>query len=560
MEQSQMESWVLRWLSPADQQGGLRGGLCLLLAVLLTVQNPLWYGMAPAFDASLFAIMGKMWADGSVLYRDMLDIKGPMIFALDALGYHLGGFAGMAALETLLLALGLSSAYRGLRRLGCAVSASWLALLATLALCGFRYYYGNMTEEWSLALALLAFGGFAGQLQAGRFVLAQGWLPALTLGLVFMMRPNNAVLWAAWYAGLGCLWLGQGQWRQVCWLALSALAGLLVVALPLLAYFWQQGGEVWDNFLFYAYGVFFGHSYGSGFSLAVGLVGLLRTGWLLLLPWVIWGLFCQARGEVLRQRKGLLWVLLWSALAGVVANSVSGHVYDHYDELILPLLPLSLALLLHWAGQGWRWAWPVLGGWGLFLLIPHTLFDWTRFEWPLDKVALQMSVALGMALLLILAGWRWLPLGAHGEQRLMVSVAAVLLISLTGYSAYLAGSAGRPFNASTWHQVQQIRAESSSSDTLWVEGTLPQFYVWSERAAATPYLFFDNVSPGFDVKARVLAALRAKPPAFILVRGKKLARFRADPGAYSASQRALLAYIVTAYDEVQPGLFRRREG
>ena len=371
-----------------------------------------------------------------------------------------------------------------------------------------------------------------------------------------MMRPNNAVLWAAWYAGLACLWLVQGQWRQVVWLALSALAGLLLVALPLLAYFWLQG--VWDNFVFYAYGVFFGHSYGSGFSLAVGLVGLLRTGWLLLLPWVLWGLFSQGRGEQLRLRSGLLWVLLWGGLAGLVANSVSGHVYDHYDELILPLLPLSLALLLHWAGQGWRWAWPVLLGWGLFLLIPHTLFDWTRFEWPLDKVALQMGVALGAGGLLILAGWRFLPQRGHSAQALPLGMSTVLLVSLTAYSLYLAGTAGRPFNAQTWQQVQQIRAESSPSDTLWVEGTLPQFYVWSDRAAATPYLFFDNVSPGYDVKAAVLAALQAKPPRFILVRGKKLARFRADPAAYSASQRALLTHIVTAYDEVQPGLFRRR--
>ena len=141
----------------------------------------------------------------------------------------------------------------------------------------------------------------------------------------------------------------------------------------------------------------------------------------------------------------------------------------------------------------------------------------------------------------------------------MVVMACVLPICLTGYSAYLAATAGRPFNATTWQQVQQIRAESSPSDTLWVEGTMPQFYVWSERAAATPYLFFDNVTPGYDVKAKVLAALQAKPPAFILVRGKKLARFRADPSAYSTSQQALLAYIVTTYDEVQPGLFRRRE-
>lgn len=53
-----------------------------LLGLLFALQNPLLYGMAPAYDASLFATMGKMWADGAVLYRDMIDIKGPVIFLL----------------------------------------------------------------------------------------------------------------------------------------------------------------------------------------------------------------------------------------------------------------------------------------------------------------------------------------------------------------------------------------------------------------------------------------------------------------------------------------------
>src|SRR5690606_39048378 len=54
-----------------------------LLALLFCLRNPLFHGMAPGFDASLFAVMGKMWSEGGVLYRDMIDIKGPMIFALD---------------------------------------------------------------------------------------------------------------------------------------------------------------------------------------------------------------------------------------------------------------------------------------------------------------------------------------------------------------------------------------------------------------------------------------------------------------------------------------------
>lgn len=63
---------------------GRWGPITLLLcamALLLGIQNPLLYGMAPGLRFRA-AAMGKMWVDGDVLYRDMLDIKGPVIFLL----------------------------------------------------------------------------------------------------------------------------------------------------------------------------------------------------------------------------------------------------------------------------------------------------------------------------------------------------------------------------------------------------------------------------------------------------------------------------------------------
>lgn len=39
--------------------------LTALMALLFCLRNPLFHGMAPGFDASLFAVMGKMWSEGA---------------------------------------------------------------------------------------------------------------------------------------------------------------------------------------------------------------------------------------------------------------------------------------------------------------------------------------------------------------------------------------------------------------------------------------------------------------------------------------------------------------
>lgn len=53
--------------TPPRVNPGLRPLVILLtglLALLFCLRNPLFHGMAPGFDASLFAVMGKMWSEG----------------------------------------------------------------------------------------------------------------------------------------------------------------------------------------------------------------------------------------------------------------------------------------------------------------------------------------------------------------------------------------------------------------------------------------------------------------------------------------------------------------
>ena len=64
--------------------------LCIV-GIIFSFLNPLWYGHAPGFDASVYALFGKMWAHGEIPYQDMIDIKGPGIYLINMVGYRLGG-------------------------------------------------------------------------------------------------------------------------------------------------------------------------------------------------------------------------------------------------------------------------------------------------------------------------------------------------------------------------------------------------------------------------------------------------------------------------------------
>lgn len=568
-------SWLGLWdkrqqhREAAGQWRGITLLLCLM-ALLLGVQNPLLYGMTPAFDASLFATMGKMWAEGDVLYRDMMDIKGPMIFLFDAIGYKVGGFPGIAVLEILLLALGLNLGYRALARLGFSPVVRLVSLLWVIGLCALRYYYGNMTEDYTLYLGLIASYSFVSLLDEGRFSWRHAWLPAFTFGLIAMMRLNNGALWGACYAAIFLIWVWRQQWQDACLLFVSALLGVAVVSLPLVAYFHLHGAL--ENFWFYSFGIFMGKSYGNGFSLAVGAVGLFRTGLILLLLPALALLHVQYRstsdGAAKNRQLGLALILALGAVFATVSNSVSGHIYDHYDQIFLVYLPFALAVSLQTLGQRWqensltvRLLALLLPLSVLYLIFPHLLFAWTRFEWPMSKVLHDLGLSLVLAMLCclpLLLLWRPVGLGRRlpGVATLLVLLAPLWVLA---YSAWTGAHTGRPFNEDTAAEIALIRAQTTPEDRIWVDGVVPQFYVWCDRKPGAAYLFFDNVTPPFDVKERVLADIQRTKPKFIIIRKKRLAAVTAKDAVLTPSQQAFYGYVFGQYEPVLPGIFRRKE-
>ncbi|MGL5031704.1 MAG: hypothetical protein ACRC5V_10190 [Aeromonas sp.] len=525
--------------------------LTALLALLFCLRNPLFYGMAPGFDASLFAVMGKMWREGGVLYRDMIDIKGPMIFALDALGYRLGGFTGIWALEWAFCWLGLLASWQALGQLDLSVKARLGSILAVLALYGTRYYYGNMTEDWTFHLALIAQWGFITLLLDKKFRWWPALVAALTFAIVAWMRTNNGAFWGAWYLVLFCHWCLQEKWRDAGWLLISSLLGLALIGGPLYGYFEQH--DVLLAFKYYAFDIFFEGSYGNGFSPMVGVVGLLRTGLIMLLPAFIIVMLTQRQGWYLP----VLGASIFGVLFTLIANSVSGHVFDHYDVLYLPLAVLPLAVLIDRSEQQ-------TDAIGLlcislvvltasWLLAQQLIYGWSTKEWSLSRVheVLGTSLLWALPVLILTPLWR-----AWDVRHATPIIATIAMLVLLINSAWEGSIKGRPFNPAAQARVDRIKAETSPSDKIWVDGIKPQYYLWTNRQPASAYLFFANVNPPYDVPTRVLADLQRQPPAFIIANPEHVSHELTKPS--SPSHLAFYQYLTEHYQEVDPGLYRRR--
>lgn len=539
-----------------------------LLGLLFALQNPLLYGMAPAYDASLFATMGKMWADGSVLYRDMIDIKGPVIFLLDAVGYAIGGFQGIWLLETVLLIWGLNALYRTLALWGIAPLSRLAGMLAWLFLYAYRYYYGNMTEDYTFCLGLIAQYHFVRMLLAERFRWQDAAIPAVTFGLIAMLRMNNAAMWCGYYLTLFIYWAWQRRWQDAIKLTISGVIGILLTAVPLLAYFVWHG--VLSDFWFYSFGIFFGNSYGSGHSLMVGFLGLARTGLLLLLPVFIGVVWQQQRvADNTRPWHILLASQLVGLVMGIVANSVSGHTYEHYEILFFTSAILILPIVLQAARSGGvdkQIGCRHLQLAGIvtlvlligYLLAQHIIFTWSRFESPIPKLTYELLVSLAASVVVtIVLAIVWVV--TRSRQLYLPAMTGLVVLALLMVVLPIGRglTKGRPFDDVSAQMVEYIKSHTGYDDLIWADGIIPQYYVWTERRPASSYLFFDNVTPPYDVRARMMDDLKRNKPKFIIVKLTRMEKVMSGKDNDSTpSFMAYYNYINEAYQPVSADLPR----
>lgn len=118
------------------------------------------------------------------------------------------------------------------------------------------------------------------------------------------------------------------------------------------SYFYILGGyELLYQAFYYSIGIFFADgAYGApGLNLLVGTVGFFRTGCFIVLIGFVWLLFSKDNNLInspnakYNDRFWFLLYIITGILMTIVANSVSGHVYDHYDQLFMAFMFIPLA-------------------------------------------------------------------------------------------------------------------------------------------------------------------------------------------------------------------------
>lgn len=344
-----------------------QAGWCVAIAaavlLLCSKSSPLFV-LNDWMDANIFFTMGKSMFSGKVLYRDVFDHKGPVLYFIYGIGWLLDhtGFTGVFLLEVASFAAFLSFSLRTVSLLAAKpVHPAWAVLPAAAIAASRAFSHGGSAEEFLLPFLAAALYGLLKTVCEDRSmslpaVVGQGLLAGCALWLKYTVLGYYLV----WVVVLVAVYLRRGLRRELLRSCGAYLGGMALATLPWVVYFGLHGALA-DWFTAYFYDNLFLYSGNGG-----GAVALVQHFW--------WAVRDALPGAVLLVLF-LLWAVVshrWAAAgavcvlaAGLGLTSLMGGYLVYYGLVLAVFVPLGLVPLVCFAQRplpsGLRMAAPWMG-------------------------------------------------------------------------------------------------------------------------------------------------------------------------------------------------------
>lgn len=292
-------------------------------------------------DSSIFFCIGSGWMDGFLPYRDMFDHKGPLLFALYALGELI--WSGKTG-TFLLLSLFLSVSFYLVYKMGRLYTSPSSSLIVTLLYIGsIAGILGGYSEDFSLPFIVYPVYLMLQHLRSGKAAHSLPWYTWIIVGACFasiaLLRLNNAALVCGFVLSIGLLMLHEKQYFAIMRAAGFFIIGVLVAVVPIASILAYQGiisDSIYASFIY-------NFKYAAQGLQNKSLADIARFVLNSLCVWcvIIVGFHLCKQKQLFKAE----YLCLTTASIIAILSILPGNGYFHYFTLASPCVALALMLL-----------------------------------------------------------------------------------------------------------------------------------------------------------------------------------------------------------------------
>lgn len=304
----------------------------------------------PTTDSSVFITVAHNVLDGKILYKDVFDHKGPVLYLINVIGLIIGNGStnGIWFIELITLFVSGIFVYK-LSKLffkDNIILSTFISCLYFLVMhLSSVIEFGNNTEEYSLLFIMISLYYFVKYLLSKeikhdkKIMLVHGILCACTM----LLRVNNISIWLSIAVVIIVRLLYNREYKNLLYNLIFGILGILIIFVPFIIYF-AVNSALPD----FVYSVFSFNFQYSDVTLREKIHAIIE---LVLKTNVLYIALCgislkffldKDNQKISISTFAMIFIIFSSVLAGY-----SGRIYLHYATTIIPSLVLGIILFIN---------------------------------------------------------------------------------------------------------------------------------------------------------------------------------------------------------------------
>ena len=307
---------------------------------MASVLNP-WSVKLPALDSAVWLRCGVGMLQGDIMYVDMWDHKGPILFFIHFLGLAMTkhSITGVWILECVSLFVALLGFYFVTSLVTENKLVRLVSVLGTMH--GYYYYFaeGDIVEEWALPFIAFSVYFFGRYLKTNELKELHIFLAGAFCAVSFLLNGNLVSAWVAFVPVIFVKLIMEKNWKHMQKCCVYFLSGLLFVILVTVGILAIQGAL--GEFLQAYFG--FNNSYIEGNTISKLYSAVITSAYKD--PW--FGYVHIGSLIVLLHHRKVDWkysAFLYSCVTLVLLN-MSGRQYEHYSMQLVPCMVIPTVIV-----------------------------------------------------------------------------------------------------------------------------------------------------------------------------------------------------------------------
>ncbi|MCK5129345.1 MAG: hypothetical protein KAQ68_05820 [Clostridiales bacterium] len=215
----------------------------ILTLLFCTKNSPLFY-FNDWVDVNSFFTVGKAMFNGKVLYKDIFEQKGPVLYLIHGIGYLISNttFIGVFIIEAMSFSVLMIYCYKLLKLFySDTISLIGTAILPFFILSSKYFCHGGSAEEYILCLQMVALYHIMYYFKTAYYEktinLKHIFVNGSLFSLTFLIKYNIAVFWVLPILTMIISMLINRQYKDVLKSVAMFLLGCSVIIAPILIYF-----------------------------------------------------------------------------------------------------------------------------------------------------------------------------------------------------------------------------------------------------------------------------------------------------------------------------------